>query len=80
MTARREAYRLAGRSAAAHICGARFANPRPDGNLPTPTLVCTCAPGHEPPHVAHVGDLPAASAFDIDGPAGRTARAGEQDR
>lgn len=76
-TTPRKAYRLAGRSTSAQMCGARFANPTRDENLPTPTLVCTCEPGHEPPHVAHVGDLPAAVAFDTEESGGARARSGE---
>ena len=57
-------YRLPSVSFGPRPCGYRFPNPRPDRNLPTAWLTCTCEPGHEPPHVAHCGDLAVAIAVE----------------
>lgn len=59
-------HRLPGRSATRDICGKRFANPHADLNLPAQMLTCTCEPGHEMPHVAHLDDTAVAIAFDED--------------
>ena len=65
MSTKLQVLRIGGRSGTGPIWGIRFANPRPDENLPTRTLVCTRDPGHGPPHVAHCGDLPVAVAIEV---------------
>ena len=57
-------YRLPGRAMTEPVCGTRFKNPSPDLNSPVAEYACTCDPGHPQPHVAHVGNLPAAIAWD----------------
>ena len=56
-------YRLSNVSWGPTVCGVAFANPSPDMNSPVRMFTCTCAKGHDGPHVAHCSDIPVAIAI-----------------
>ena len=62
-------HRLPDRATTTHtMCGTKFPNPSPDQNSPVAVYTCTCNQRHPKPHVAHMGNLPVAIAWDDEPP------------